>query len=41
MDFIESLYSVDFAGQDVLLTTFDVHSLYTNIPHMEDDLLNY
>ncbi len=32
IDFIESLYGVDFAVDDVLLATFDVQSLYTNIP---------
>ncbi len=35
MDFIESLYGVDFAVDDVLLATFDVQSLYTNIPHTD------
>jgi len=31
IDFIESLYGVDFAVQSL----FDVQSLYTNIPHTE------
>ncbi len=35
MDFIESLYGVDFAVDDVLLATSDVQSLYTNIPHTD------
>ncbi len=35
MDFIESLYCVDFAVDNVVLATFDVQSLYTNIPHTD------
>ncbi len=35
MDFIESLYGVDFAVDVVLLVTFDVQNLYTNIPHTD------
>ncbi len=38
MDFIEPLYGVDFSVDDVLLATFDVQSLNTNIPH-KDGLL--